>query len=117
MPAAAAPPRVEKIVGRLGQDLHLLDPADVIAFEADRDVVYILTAASRFYADHSLKQLEALLPQPPFRRVHRKTIINADHIRKLSPLSSKRWLLRMSNGMEVIVSKRMRDTVRGATHW
>ncbi len=32
-------------------------------------------------------------------------MINTDHIRKISPLSSKRWLLKMSNGFEAVVSK------------
>jgi DNA-binding LytR/AlgR family response regulator len=48
-----------------------------------------------------------------FRRVHRSTLINGDHVRKISPLSSRRWLLKMSNGMEVIVSKRLAGAIRG----
>jgi DNA-binding LytR/AlgR family response regulator len=39
--------------------------------------------------------------------VHRSTLINTDHIRKIS-LSSRRWLLKMSNGFEAVVSKRWR---------
>ena len=73
-----------RIVGRLGADLHLLDPSEVIAFQADGEVV---------------------------------TIINTDHIRRISPLSSKRWLLRMSNGIEVTVSKRLAGTIRDETNW
>lgn len=112
-----APAELRKIIGRTGSDLHLLDPADVIAFEAEGDTVRIITASARYYADHSLKALEERLPRPQFRRIHRRTIINTDHIRKISPLSSKRWLLRMSNGSEAIVSKRMAGTIREATHW
>ncbi len=112
---SAAEPR--KIVGRLGSDLHLLDPEEVIAFQAEGDLVYILTASGRYYANHSLKALEERLPADRFRRVHRGTIINTDQIRKISPLSSKRWLLRMSNGLEVIVSKRLAGTIRDETRW
>jgi DNA-binding LytR/AlgR family response regulator len=110
-PQAAQGAEFRRIVGRLGQDLHLLDPAEVIAFQAEGDLVYILTAAGRYYANHSLKVLEEKLPDR-FRRVHRSTIINTDQIRKISPLSSKRWLLRMSNGMEVVVSKRLAGVIR-----
>ncbi|MEO8659265.1 MAG: LytTR family DNA-binding domain-containing protein [Bryobacteraceae bacterium] len=109
------PPR--RIVGRLGSDLHLIDPADVIAFQADGEVVHIITAAGRYYADHSLRALQEKLGPPRFRRIHRKTIINTDHIRRISPLSSKRWLLRMSNAMEVIVSKRLAGSIRDETNW
>lgn len=105
----AAGPR--KIVGRLGADLHLLEPGEVIAFLAEREVVYIVTAERRYFAGHSLRQLESRLPAP-FRRVHRAAIVNADHIRRISPLSSKRWLLRMSNGLEVVASKRLAGILR-----
>jgi DNA-binding LytR/AlgR family response regulator len=110
---AVSPPAAElrRIVGRSGSDLHLLDLADVVAFQAEGDLVYVVTANQRYYADHTLKALEQRLPSR-FRRVHRGAIINTDHIRKISPLSSKRWLLRMTNGMEVIVSKRLAGIVR-----
>jgi DNA-binding LytR/AlgR family response regulator len=111
----AAPPQLpaelKRVVGRSGTDLHLLELSEVVAFQADGEVVYVITAQGRFYADHTLKVLEQRLP-PQFRRVHRSTIINTDHIRKISPLSSKRWLLRMSNGLEVIVSKRLAGIAR-----
>ncbi|MCS7025567.1 MAG: LytTR family DNA-binding domain-containing protein [Bryobacteraceae bacterium] len=106
-----------KIVGRLGNDLHLLDPSEVIAFQAQGDTVFIITAQGRYYANHTLKALEQKLPAATFRRVHRSTIINTDQIRKISPLSSKRWLLRMANGMEVIVSKRLSGVIREETDW
>lgn len=114
-PSASAEPR--RIIGRIGSDLHLLDPADVIAFQAEADSVRIITASGRYFAEHSLRALEQRLPAPRFRRIHRGTIINTDHIRKISPLSSKRWLLRMSNGLEAVVSKRMAGVIREATRW
>ena len=110
-PQATAGSELRKIVGRLGHDLHLLDPAEVIAFQAEGDLVYILTAAGKYYGNHPLKVLEERLPAQ-FRRVHRSTIINIDQIRKISPLSSKRWMLRMSDGLEVIVSKRLAGVIR-----
>lgn len=106
--------RQEKIAGRHGQEVHLLDAADVIAFQADGEVVYIMTAKGRYFADHSLRALEERLDPEKFRRVHRKTLINTAHIRTISPLSSKRWLLKMSNGLEVVVSKRLAGMIRSA---
>jgi DNA-binding LytR/AlgR family response regulator len=116
-PPPITPTEPRRIVGRLGTDLHLLDPADVIAFQSEADSVRIITASGRYFAEHSLRALELRLPAPRFRRIHRGTIINTDHIRKISPLSSKRWLLRMSNGLEAVVSKRMAGAIREATRW
>jgi DNA-binding LytR/AlgR family response regulator len=115
MPPPSTEPR--KIVGRVGSDLHLLEPAEVIAFQAEGDLVHIITASGRYYSGHSLKVLEEKLPGGRFRRVHRSTIINTGQIRKISPLSSKRWLLRMSNGLEVVVSKRLAGVIRDETEW
>ena len=120
VPAALKPaPKTisRRIVGRLGGDMHMLDPADVIAFQAEGETVIIVTATGRYYADHSMKSLEERIDGERFRRIHRKTIINTDHIRKISPLSSKRWLLKMSNGLEAVVSKRLAGMIRDETRW
>ncbi len=108
---------LRRIVGRIGADLHLLDPGDVIAFKAEGDTVLILTQQGRYYSDHSLRQLEEKLPPSRFRRVHRGAIINSDHIRKISPLTSKRFLLQLTGGFEAVVSKRMAGAIREATKW
>lgn len=116
------PPR--RIVGRTGPsggsvetELHLVDPADVVAFQAEGDTVLLHTLRGRYYSDLTLKELAGRLPEPPFRRIHRSTIINTDHIRTIVALSSRRWSLRMSSGLEVVVSKRMAAQVREAAGW
>ncbi len=119
-PARASEPAKEpirRIVGRAGPDYHMLDPANVIAFQAAGESVYVLSTRGKFLAEHTLKALDERLPKPQFRRIHRGTIINTNHIRKISPLSSKRWLLRMSNGLETIVSKRLAGAIREETDW
>ncbi len=74
-------------------------------------------AGQRYLSEYSLKALEDKLDNPRFRRIHRGTIINTDHIRKISPLSSKRWLLKMSNGFEAVVSKRLASSIREQGPW
>jgi DNA-binding LytR/AlgR family response regulator len=105
-----------KIVGRRGSDMYLLDPSEIIAFQADGELVHMITAGQRYLSEYSLKALEGKL-EKRFRRVHRGTIINTDHIRKISPLSSKRWLLKMSNGLEAVVSKRLASSIREQGRW
>lgn len=102
----------KKIAGRRGEDIYLLDPAEIIAFRADGELVHILTAGQKYLAEGSVKELEKEPALAGFRRIHRGTLINADHIRKISPLSSRRWLLTMSNGFEAIVSKRLAASIR-----
>ena len=100
------------ISGRKGSDIYLLDPVEIIAFQAEGELVHILTANQKYLAEAPLKTLEQEPALAAFRRVHRSTLINTDHIRKISPLSSRRWLLQLSNGFEAIVSKRLASTIR-----
>jgi DNA-binding LytR/AlgR family response regulator len=117
-PAPAVPnDTLRKIVGRRGSDLYLLDPAEIVAFQAEGELVHIITTTQRYLSDHSLKALEDKLEAKRFRRIHRSTIINTDHIRKISPLSSKRWMLKMSNNFEAVVSKRLASAIREDTRW
>ncbi|MEO8027680.1 MAG: LytTR family DNA-binding domain-containing protein [Bryobacteraceae bacterium] len=109
---AAVHPASRKIPGKRGSDIYLLDPAEIVAFEADGELVHIITPTQRYLSENTLKALEEKLDPLRFRRIHRKTIINTDQIRKISPLSSKRWLLRMANGYEATVSKRMAGAIR-----
>ena len=114
-PQAVENPR--KIVGRRDSDMYLLDPSEIVAFQAEGELVRIVTTGQKYLSDHSLKTLEDKLDPKRFRRIHRGTIINTDHIRKISPLSSKRWLLKMSNNFEAVVSKRLASAIREDTRW
>jgi two-component system LytT family response regulator len=116
-PRAARPEAPRKIAGASGGEIHLLDPGEVIAFLSEGELVHVVTASRRYLAQHTLKHLEATLESPRFRRVRRGAIVNTDHIRKVSPLSSKRWLLKMSGGMDVIVSKRLAGAIRQDLKW
>ena len=106
-----------KIVGHRGSDMYLLDPDQVIAFRAEGELVRIITAGDVYLAEHPLKEIEQRLDPKRFRRIHRSTIINTDHIRRISPLSSQRWMLKLSNGMEAVVSKRMASAIREPAEW
>jgi DNA-binding LytR/AlgR family response regulator len=56
--------------------------------------------------------LEQKLQGSPFRRIHRNTLVNTDHIRKMCALSSQRWLVTLNNQQELVVSKRLVNSIR-----
>ena len=114
-PLPARQPR--KIVGKLGEEYFLLSASEVLAFQADGEIVWIIAAKQRFLATQSLRSIEAKLEGSSFRRVHRNALVNVDHVRKLSALSSNRWLLTLSNNQEFVVSKRMARNVRQILSW
>ena len=117
---AASPaniPRLRKIVGRAGDEYFLLDVNEILALQAEGEVVWIVTAKARYMATQSLRAIEARFRNLPFQRVHRNAIVNVNHVKKLSSMSSQRWLLTLSNSQELMVSKRQAHTVRNMLKW
>lgn len=112
-----APARSRKVVGRLHQEYFLLDLADILAFQAEGEIVWIITAKNRYYATQPLRLIQEKLPEDQFQRVHRNAIVNLNHIRKMAVLTSQRWLVTLTNGMELIVSKRLAKNVRTVLDW
>ena len=67
----------------------------------------------------SLVRLEGLLRLTGtiFYRVHRNALVNVNHVRKMTSLSSQRWMLTLTNGQQMTVSKRLAKTVREILQW
>jgi two-component system, LytTR family, response regulator len=115
--ASTSPVKSRKVVGRSGSDYVLLDSDDVLAFQAERELVWIITPRQRLLATQSLRAIQERLAEPEFQRVHRNAIVNVNHVRKMSALSSQRWLITLSNGLQLVVSKRQAHTIRRILHW
>ncbi len=110
-------PRIKRIVGRAGEEFFLLSAEEIYAFQAEGDVVWIITLKRKFEATQTLKVLEERLMNTNFRRIHRNAMVNVDHVRKMSALSSQRWLITLTNDLEFIASKRQARSVRQLLHW
>lgn len=106
-----------KIVGRLGEEYHLLSSDQVFAFQAERELVWIVTRKQRYLATQPLKNVQEKVACLNFARIHRNALVNLDQVAKMSPLSSQRWLLTLNNSMEFVVSKRQAHAVHRLLHW
>lgn len=117
-PSAERNPRnLRKIIGKLGEEYFLLNPDEVLAFQAEGDITWILTAKQRYIATQNLRSIEERLQHSAFRRIHRNALVNIEQIRKMSMITSQRWLITLNNGQEFIVSKRQARNVRDVLHW
>ncbi|HVZ17472.1 MAG TPA: response regulator [Terriglobales bacterium] len=106
----------QRIVARSGAEYLLLDTDEVLAFQAEGELVWVITAKQRFLATQTLSGIQERLSSP-FQRVHRNALVNVNHIRKMSALSSQRWLITLSNSLQFVVSKRQAHNVREILHW
>lgn len=110
-------PRVRKVVARSGGDFVLLEMDEVLAFQADGELVWIVTATDRLLGTESLRAIEEKLRDHQFQRVHRNAIVNLNHIRKLTATTSHRWMITLSNSLQLVASKRLARNVRGILRW
>ena len=113
----ASPAKSRRVVGRNGADYILVDIDEVLAFQAERELVWIVTPKQRLLATQSLRAIEQRLAEPQFQRVHRNAIVNVNHVRKLSALSSQRWTITLSNSLQLTVSKRQAHKIRQILQW
>lgn len=110
--AAGETRRLVKIAARKGEDYYLLDLNEVFAFQADREIVWIRTRDKSYMATQTLQAIDERFSGTQFQRVHRSVLVNLDKVRKISVLSSQRWLLTLTNGLEYTVSKRQAPLLR-----
>lgn len=109
--------QVRKIVAKAGAEFFLLNIEEVMAFQAEGDLTWIITGKQRFLATQNLRGLEVKLKNTPFQRIHRGAMVNVNHIRKMSMLTSQRWLMTLTTGQEFIVSKRQAKNIRPFLNW
>jgi two-component system LytT family response regulator len=105
-----------KVVGRSSGEYVLLDLDEVLAFQAERELVWIITAKQRLRSTQSLRIIEEHYGGN-FQRVHRNAIVNINHVRKVSAITSQRWLITLSNSLQLTVSKRQAYRIRKLLRW
>jgi len=115
--APDARPAPRKIIGKNGEAYHLIDTQHVLAFQAERELVWIVTARQRYLATQTLRVIQERLANLNFARVHRNALVNLDRVSKMAPMTSQRWLLTLDNGQEFIVSKRQAQAVQRLWSW
>ncbi len=94
------------------QGIVLLDPADVSHAEIDGELVTVHTAARPYLCALSLQELETRLPAERFARVHRRALVNLEHVVRLEPNEVGGFTARTRTGQAVEVSRQAARDLR-----
>jgi two-component system, LytTR family, response regulator len=94
------------------QGIVLLDPADVSHAELDGELVTVHTSARPYLCALSLQDLETRLPAERFARVHRRALVNLEHIVRLEPNEVGGFIARTRTGQAVEVSRQAARDLR-----
>ena len=94
------------------QGIVLLDPLAVSHAELDGELVTVHTADAQYLAALSLQELESRLPADRFSRVHRRALVNLEHVVRLEPNEVGGYTARTRNGSAVEISRQAARELR-----
>jgi two-component system, LytTR family, response regulator len=109
---SAAPAKPSKLAIATHDGAALVHPGDVTHATFDGALVTVHTAARSILTDDTLQDLEAKLPKGPFERVHRRAIVNLEHVDRLESVDSGGYVACLSTGKRVDVSRQSARRLR-----
>ncbi len=111
-------PAPARITGRRGPRIVLLDPSEILWFEAEDVLVFARTPEGRFLVEKPLAELESLLGTAFFRS-HRGYLVNLSKIAEILPGEAGTWriVLRDEARSSVPLSRRQARVLRERLPW
>ena len=118
-PATEAPKspstRTRKLPIQTRQGIVLVDPSEVTHAVLEDELVRVsLKGGAEHLSDFTLQEVLERLGDGPFVRVHRRAVVNLDHVTRLDPIDTGGFLARLANGRSVEVSRQAARELRKA---
>jgi two-component system LytT family response regulator len=108
----ASLPRTQGLVARGNGVARIIPLEDIRWIGAAGNYAEAHTATRALLIDESLASLAARLPARDFARIHRAAIVRLDAIAEVRAGSHGDGALRLTNGVELRISRRYREAVR-----
>jgi DNA-binding LytR/AlgR family response regulator len=107
-----------RIPVRRANKIVLLDPADIVWFEAEETVVFARTAEARLLVERTLNELEEQLGRG-FFRAHRSFLVNVAHIAEILPGEGGAGRIVMKDAARTVLplSRRQARLLRAIIPW
>jgi DNA-binding LytR/AlgR family response regulator len=122
LPSAPSSPQAAqtpfRLPARRGAKIVLLDPAEILWFEAEDTIVHACTSGGRFLVDRPLAELERSLGTGFFRS-HRSVLLNLAQVGEIVPSDggTYRVILRDAAKSTVPLSRRQAQKLREILPW
>lgn len=95
----------EHLMCRQGTEYFRIAVRDMIYIESLAREILVHTLEGTYKAGERLWQLEQLLPPQTFLRISNSVIVGKAHIRSIKPALSQKFLLTLSDGTKVDVTR------------
>ncbi|HEY2518005.1 MAG TPA: LytTR family DNA-binding domain-containing protein [Polyangiaceae bacterium] len=114
-PAADELPRgraLDRLAIPTRQGIVLVDPRTVSHAVLEGELVTVVTEGGSYLSDDPLGDLQERLPRDLFERVHRRALLNLEHVTRLEPTESGGFLAHTRGGHTVEVSRQAARELR-----
>lgn len=102
----------DRLVLKTGSDLHFIRTADIIWVESQADFVRVHTVGAAQLVRETLQSLEARLAPEKFFRIHRSSLVNLEHVKKVTPSLYGDYTVLMSDDTKLKLSRKNRGKLK-----
>ncbi|HMF55101.1 MAG TPA: LytTR family DNA-binding domain-containing protein [Pyrinomonadaceae bacterium] len=96
---------LSKLAVRKGKRIVLLPFRQILRISVEDTLVFVYSASERFLSDKTISELEETLVAFNFFRINRSEIINLDCVTEIIPWFNSTFRLKLSDGLEMDVSR------------
>ncbi len=103
--ARASAKPIERVLVKDGSRVHVIPLEKIDYVEAQDDYVGIKSGGREYLKQDTMAELESLLPQDRFIRIHRSYILNIDRLVRLEPYAKDSRVAILADGTQLPVSR------------
>lgn len=102
----------DRVVIKTGSDIHFIRAADIIWVESQADFIKVHTTGPAQLVRETLQSLEERLDPARFLRIHRSSLVNLEHVRKVTPALYGDYTVLMSDDTKLRLSRKNRGKLK-----
>ena len=108
------PGRSSALTGQSGNTFTVIAPHEVRYLETEGDGIIACTPTGRYRVKETLQHYERAWAGIGFLRINKSQLANIVHVQEIVPWFNSRYVLRLTNGEELEVSKTYAKSLRNA---
>ena len=102
----------DRVVLKSGSDLHFVRTADIVWVESQADFIKVHTTGGAQLVRETLQNFELRVPAEKFLRIHRSSLVNVDHVKKVTPALYGDYTVLMTDGTVLRLSRKNRAKLK-----
>ena len=102
----------DRVVLKSGSDLHFIRTADIVWVESQADFIKVHTTGAAQLVRETLQNFEQRVPADRFLRIHRSSLVNVDHVKKVTPALYGDYTVLMADGTVLRLSRKNRAKLK-----